>query len=241
MATLGIIGGLGPMATGVFIKKIINMTDAASDQEHVAMEISHCPAIPDRTKFILHQSDEDPGIKIGELAEKLAASGVAEIAIPCVTAHCFLRSIKKKVNIPFIDGIDETAAYLTKGGYHKVGILGTDGTVHSGFLAGKLTECGIECCFPSKDNQAKLMSVIYDNVKAGKPINKPGFTAICNEMRDMGVELILLACTELSVIADEWLPAGKYLDILDVMAQKSVLDFGKLKKEYEKLEVEINE
>ena len=60
MKKLGIIGGMGPMATIVFMQKIISMTDASSDQEHIEMVVEHCPDIPDRTGYILDHSKPDP-------------------------------------------------------------------------------------------------------------------------------------------------------------------------------------
>ena len=42
--------------------------------------------------------------------------------------------------------------------------------------------------------------------------------------------MILLGCTELSVIADEWLPEGAFLDMMTELAKESVRLCGKLKK-----------
>ncbi|MBR2186008.1 MAG: aspartate/glutamate racemase family protein, partial [Lachnospiraceae bacterium] len=57
---LGVIGGLGPMATAHFMERIISMTDADSDQEHIRMVIYNCPDIPDRTGHILNPEAPDP-------------------------------------------------------------------------------------------------------------------------------------------------------------------------------------
>ena len=57
---LGVIGGLGPMATAYFMELIVNMTDVQNDQEHLEMIIFNCPSIPDRTKYILGKSNENP-------------------------------------------------------------------------------------------------------------------------------------------------------------------------------------
>ena len=54
---LGIIGGLGPMATAYFMELLINMTDAKCDQDHLEMIIYNCPSIPDRTAYILGKSN----------------------------------------------------------------------------------------------------------------------------------------------------------------------------------------
>ena len=240
MTTLGIIGGLGPMATVVFIKKIINMTEAETDQEHISINVAHYPCIPDRTKFMLGESDENPVPAIVSIGNRLADQGTEAIAIPCVTAHFFMDELSRSVRIPIIDGVELTRQYLKDMGCKSAGLLGTDGTIKTGFLQKKLEEAGIECHTPSDECQKLVMKLIYDNVKAGKPVDKEAFTRVSEEMHQKGAEVIVLGCTELSVIADEWLPGGRYLDMLDVMARACVLRFGKLRPEYESIEVVRN-
>ena len=50
---LGVLGGVGPLATIYFADLVIKMTDAKTDQEHIAMIILNHASIPDRTEYIL--------------------------------------------------------------------------------------------------------------------------------------------------------------------------------------------
>ena len=50
---LGILGGMGPQATQVFYQRILDMTDATRDQEHVPTLIWSDTQIPDRPAAIL--------------------------------------------------------------------------------------------------------------------------------------------------------------------------------------------
>lgn len=52
MKVLGVIGGMGPLATQVFYKRIIDRTEAACDQEHIDMIILNHASMPDRTAAI---------------------------------------------------------------------------------------------------------------------------------------------------------------------------------------------
>ncbi|MCR5330061.1 MAG: amino acid racemase [Lachnospiraceae bacterium] len=237
MTTLGIIGGLGPMATVVFLKKIIDMTEAGTDQEHISMNIAHYPCIPDRTKYMLGESGDNPVPALVCLGNKLADEGTDAIAIPCVTAHFFMDELSQNIRIPIIDGVELTGQYLKEMGCKSVGLLGTDGTIRTGFLQRKIEEAGIECHTPSDECQKLVMKLIYDNVKAGRPVDKEAFTRVSEEMHAKGAEVIVLGCTELSVIADGWLPSGRYLDMLDVLARACVLRFGKLRPEYGSIEI----
>ena len=86
---LGIIGGLGPMATVYFMEMITEMTLAQKDQDHMEMLVVSDPKTPDRTAFILGESSDDPLPYINRSAETLEKMGADVIAIPCITAHCF--------------------------------------------------------------------------------------------------------------------------------------------------------
>ena len=80
------------------------------------------------------------------------------------------------------------------------------------------------------------MHLIYQNVKAGKRAEMDRFCRVRQELTEQGAQVILLGCTELSLIKrDEEIGPG-FLDIMEVLAQQSVLRCGKtLRKEYEDL------
>lgn len=56
--TIGIIGGMGPLATADLFKKIILNTKAEKDQDHLKVLIDNNTDIPDRTAAILHGGDD---------------------------------------------------------------------------------------------------------------------------------------------------------------------------------------
>ena len=58
--TLGVLGGVGPLATIYFADLVVKMTDAKTDQEHISMVILNHGAIPDRTDYILDHSKPNP-------------------------------------------------------------------------------------------------------------------------------------------------------------------------------------
>ena len=236
---LGIVGGLGPMVTVSFLKRIITMTDACKDQDHIRMIVEHAPSIPDRTAYILGESIDDPKPYLMDACRTLKEAEVAEIAIPCVTAHYYIEEISREINIPVLDGVALCAQYLRKKQISHVGIMATDGSLKSGIFRENFQEKGLDCIYPSLQAQAAVMDLIYRDVKCGKPPEKEKFQAVTDELREKGAEVILLGCTELSVIADEWLPEGGFLDLLSVLAAKCVKDFGRLKPEYAEMTFDV--
>lgn len=112
--TLGVLGGVGPLATIYFADLVVKMTDAKTDQEHISMVILNHGAIPDRTDYILDHSKPNPLPVMIADAKKLQAAGCDYIVIPCNTAHYFYDEIQKNVDIPIINIIEETVKYAIK-------------------------------------------------------------------------------------------------------------------------------
>ena len=105
MKKLGVIGGLGPMATAYFYQLITQMSDAGCDQEHMEILLYSKPTIPDRTRYILNNKEENPLDDIVEVGNVLKNAGAEVIAIPCITAHYFHNEIEKAVELPIVHAI----------------------------------------------------------------------------------------------------------------------------------------
>lgn len=233
---LGIIGGLGPLATVYFMGLIINMTDAHCDQDHLEMIIYNFPSIPDRTSFILGKSKDNPVIPMIKIGKQLEAQKVDNIAVPCITSHYFYESLTENISVPIINIIKETALYLKEKGVCTVGLAATDGTISANLFQKELTSQGINYVIPSDINQKYAMDLIYKDIKAGLPPEISKFESISKELRENGAEVIILGCTELSLIKRDYKIQGRYLDAMEVLARSSILScHGSLKKEYEDL------
>lgn len=219
---LGIIGGLGPMATAYLMELIIKMTDAKTDQEHLEMVIYNIPSVPDRTNFILGKSPKNPCPSLISIGKKLAEE-VDYIALPCITAHFFYSDLEKEISVPIIHMVKETVVCLKEKRIKKVGIMATNGTIKSALFQKELGDESISYCFPDKKNQEYVMDLIYRDIKAGQPIEKRKIQSITDNLNGQGAEIILLGCTELSLIKKEELIGNEFLDMLKVLAKKSIL------------------
>ena len=235
MKTLAVIGGLGPMATAYFMQLVIDMTDASNDQEHIPMIIYNCPQIPDRTNYLLGKSSENPGPQIIDCGRKIEKAGAELIAVPCITAHALFPEIEDELSTPVLHIIRETVEYLKREGIQRVGLEATDGTVQTKVFQKELEKQGIEVILPSEEKQKMVMHIIYNNVKAGRRVDMERFEQIEAELHEKGAQVIILGCTELSMISrDEKIGHG-YLDAMEVLARAAVLQCGKLKSKYNRL------
>ena len=224
---LGIIGGLGPMTSAVFLEMIVNNTDAGSDQEHIPIVMEHCPQVPDRTAYIFDKSKPNPLPYIIEAGKNLAAAGACEIAIPCFTAHYFHDIMQHDIPVPVINGIKEVADYLTARDIKSAGVMATDGTVRSDLFGSALRKADIECIYPDEAFQKKVMSLIYDEIKSGKEAAADDFFDVIDHLKKKGAATVILGCTELSVAKKQIGDTADVTDALLVLALKCVGDFKK--------------
>ena len=233
---LGVIGGLGPVATAYFMELVTVMTDAKVDQEHLPMLVYSAPSIPDRTRYILDNTQPSPLPEMLRIGNFLAQQGAQRIAIPCVTAHYFIRDLEAGIPVPLLNGVRETVMHLKEQGITRVGIMATDGTIRSGIFRRELENCGMEAVEPSKLRQADVMHLIFDNIKAAAPADMEKFHAVRQELQEKGAQAIILGCTELSLIKRDYAIGAGFVDAMEVLAQQAVLQCGMpLKAEFRSL------
>lgn len=224
--TLGIIGGVGPLATMFIGEMIVRRTKAKADQEHVHTIIDNDTNIPDRTAYILDPTKENPVPILIEDAKKLASVGADIIAIPCNTAHTFYDQLAEGSPVPVLHMIRETAKRAHDLGAKRVGILATTGTLTSRMYQNALQEFGITPVVPDAGMKEKVMAIIYDYVKAGKDVTKEEWQPIEDAMLALGCDRIILGCTELSIVNRDLKLSKKYIDSLIVLAECAILACG---------------
>ena len=230
---LGVLGGMGPIATAYFMELVIRMTDALRDQEHLDMLVYSVPSVPDRTGFILGASRESPLPEMIRVGRALANQGAERIAIPCVTAHYFYRELEESIPVPIINGLAQTVEHLKQRGVEQAGIMATDGTITAGLFRDAMLARGIRPIVPSPERQKDVMRLIYDDIKANRPPRMEVFGRVREELLAMGAQTIVLGCTELSLIKRDYPVGAGFLDTMEVLAQRAVLECGgKLKEEY---------
>lgn len=227
---VGVIGGVGPMATVYYMQRVIEMTKAGCDQEHINMLVFNDCDIPDRTAFITEKSPDNPLPVMVEDAKRLEAAGCEFVVIPCNTAHYFYDELEQAVEIPVVNIVEETIRYAKARvqDLSCVGIMATTGTIVTGTYQKYAERAGLSFAVPDEDEQDLLMQIIYDGVKAGKPVPRADFDRVANHLRAKGAQCLILGCTELSVLKRD-LPINNpdVLDSIDVLASETVRRSGK--------------
>lgn len=223
---LGVMGGMGPLATQLFYRMIIEKTDAHCDQDHLNMIIFNHASMPDRTNAILKNNTEELYEKLLADIKSLEALGVDYIAIPCNTSHYFVDRIQEEIGVPIVNMIKETVNAIDKE-VTKVGILATDGTIKTGLYQKECEKAGFIPVIPSELCQKLVMKIIYDGIKDGGEIKINDFNEIDEQLRKEGCNCAIMACTELSCFKEIYQIGDFYMDSMSILAEKSLVYCGK--------------
>lgn len=220
---LGILGGMGPLATADLFTKIVTMTKAECDSDHIRIYIDNHSQIKDRTAAILH-GEPSPLPQLIESVKKLEKMGADCIIMPCNTAHYYLQSLQIQTKVPFLSMIGQ-AVRVAKKRYpgQKAGILATTGTLDAGVYSRAFYDEGIDVVLPNEEQRKYLMSVIYDGVKAGRmPTDPEPFNALLKDMENRGAGYFILGCTELPVAVRSLGLKNNFVDATTELARAAI-------------------
>ncbi len=215
------------MSGVLFCQMLIRHTAAERDQDHLNFLLSSMADTPDRTAFILGQSEDDPTPAMTDAVKRLSAAGADIIAIPCNTAHIFYESVRRAANVPVLNIIRLTVEFCRQMGDRRVGVLSTEGTARAGEYINALEEAGIEYIPCTEEEQKIVNGIIYDNIKKGIIPDKGEFLRLSSAMRARGCHRLILGCTELSVLKENVCLGEGFADSLEILALSAIRLCGK--------------
>jgi aspartate racemase len=215
---LGVIGGMGPLATVKFYDKVVLNTDAHNDNEHIDLVVLNHSTMPDRTRCIIEKKDLEFLNVIKKDLEILDNIGVDVVAIPCNTSHYFYDEFSKYTNLKIINMIEETILEIKKRGVKQVAVFGTIGTLNSKVYDKYAQKYGIEVKELSAEDKNSVMDIIY-KIKETNNLENKEFIEILNKYCDKDT-IGIIACTELSLL--DICKSINTIDALDVLVNKSI-------------------
>ena len=215
---VGIIGGMGPEATVELMRRVVGRTAARDDADHLHLIVESNPKIPSRIAHLVERTGPDPTPELVRIARNLESAGATLLAMPCNTAHGYASEIRAAVGIPLLDMVELTVRQVTRAGSRtRVGLLASTAVHTTGIYGRAVAARGGSVVVPAR--QDAVMALIRA-VKRGETGH-----ASRQALEDLAVSLaehadtIVLACTELSVIADRLKCPVPVVDALDVLTQ----------------------
>ncbi|TCS37553.1 aspartate racemase [Paucimonas lemoignei] len=201
---LGILGGMGPLATVDFLGKLTRLVPAHCDQDHLPWLTLSQPDMPDRSSAI-RDGDDRPREWLAKGVAWLAEQGVSLIALPCSTSHFWFEAMQEASSVPIMHIADATVeelrlSPLPRSG--KVAVLATRGTIRSGMYSARLRAADFQVVVPDEAGQMKVDRIIAQ-VKAGEgSAARQEMQLLQAELSRQGVAALVLGCTELPLACD---------------------------------------
>jgi len=225
---LGVLGGMGPLASAHFMTRLTLLTPAGTDQEHVPAILWSDPRIPDRGTA-LRGEGPDPLPALLRGVDGLIAAGCGAIAIPCNTAHAWFDRIAAHASVPILHIADAAASDLAgkispRG---RVGVLGTQATLDMRLYQDRLARDGWDVITPSPQDMRDLVMPTIHLVKANRVVeaSAPLAQAIANLAAE-GAQAVVLGCTELPLayqaLGQQASASVKLVDTIDALANTAI-------------------
>jgi aspartate racemase len=224
---LGVLGGMGPLASAQFMARLTLLTPAERDQDHIPAVLWSDPRVPNRTQAKLAGGDDPLPWLLRGIAG-LRQAGCGAIAIPCNTAHGWYDEMVAAAGCPILHIVDAAAADLRRAGIPPglIGVMGTAATLDMRLYQDRLGRLGWDCLIPSEIEMQRLVSPAIASVKANHVAEAYGPLAeVVGSLAQRGARAVVLGCTEipLGIQAGPWQTLGVTLiDTIDALARASV-------------------
>ncbi len=196
---LGVLGGMGPLASAQFMLRLTLLTPATHDQEHIPTVLWSDPRVPDRTRGKL-AGGEDPLPWLLRGIDGLRQAGCGAIVIPCNTAHGWYESMVQAAGVPIPHIVDAAAADLRRIGVTRgvIGLMGTQATLTMRLYQERLEGQGWDCLVPTQDQMDRLVTPAIALVKANRVAEAfAPLAEVVNHLAGRGAAAVVLGCTEI--------------------------------------------
>jgi aspartate racemase len=223
MRRAGVLGGMGPEATLVFLQKFYALTRGRREQERPGLLVDIDPEVPDRNEA-WRGIGTPPAAALAQMGQRLERAGADFCVLACVTAHGFVESFEKEVGIPLIRMPDVVADALAigPGRSQPVGLLATTTTLEMGLFQKAFAARSRPLIVPDENEQEALMRAIY-SIKKGEEA-RSSVIAIGSSLVARGARTLLLGCTDLSVLGPLPLERCTVVDALDLLAERTLAE-----------------
>lgn len=223
---IGILGGMGPEATVLLMTRIMEMTPARDDSDHVPLIVDDNTQVPSRIKAIIEKTGEDPGPVLANMARSLEGYGAHALAMPCNTAHHYAPAIENAVRIPFLNMVTLSVGQVSSMALanRRVGMLASPAVRMTGIFDRAFSARGVQTLYP-QDQDRMLAAIRSIKADSADRTARQMVERASHELAHAGADILLVACSELSIVTGAVPVAIPFVDTIDVLA-RSVVDFA---------------
>lgn len=224
--TVGVIGGLGPLATLDFFQRVLDRTRAPREQDHLRLIIDNNTKVPDRNAFRRGEGPS-PAPALAASAKGLQDAGADFIVMACNTTHAWEAEIRAAISVPFLSIINVTVEAVADLAPEAVGVLAVDACLAADLYQGALAKAGIRAVLLSADSQRTFMELIY-RIKSGDSGDtvKRAMTTLARRLEAQGAEVIIAGCTEIPIVLTADDIDGELVSSTDVLVERTIVMAG---------------
>jgi aspartate racemase len=219
---IGVLGGMGPLATIDFMHKLLAATPADADQDHVPVIVSSIPQVPDRAAAFRGEGVSPLAAMIAS-GRRLVRAGAALVLMPCNTAHLWFDEVQRALGLPMLHLVDAALedAIATAGGHATIGLLCTDATLASGLYTKRAPQ--IRWVLPTTDDMLERVMPGIQAVKAGE-LDRGGelLGAAAQALVQRGARALVLGCTEVPLVLGPSNAPAPVIDATASLARRAV-------------------
>ncbi|MBT5154318.1 MAG: amino acid racemase [Gammaproteobacteria bacterium] len=220
--TIGVLGGMGPTATIDLLQRIIRLTPALDDVDHIRTLVDNNPQVPSRINYLIKRQGENPAPVLVSMAESLESMGADLLVMPCNTAHLYAPEIESAVSIRFLNMVELTVERVaTQVQASKVGLLASTAIHQTKLYESIFADRGVATMVPDDALQFQLMKLIMA-IKAGDLSESNLLQTIVENMLGEQAECVVIACTELSALVDSLDVPVPVIDASQCLAEVAV-------------------
>ena len=227
---VGVLGGMGPLATIDFMHKVLQATRVARDQDHVPMIVSCIPQVPDRTAAFRGEGESPLGAMV-DCGRRLVAAGASLVLMPCNTAHLWFDEVREALQVPMLHLVDaalEDAAQLA-GEHDRIGLLATDATLASGLYMNRHLnhQAGqhrpVRWLLPTAREMGDCVMPGIEAVKAGRLGDGSALlSAAARALVRRGASALVMGCTEIPLALNAERAGCPLIDATAALARRAV-------------------
>ncbi|AXT23568.1 aspartate/glutamate racemase family protein [Phaeobacter inhibens] len=210
---------MGPEATILLQQRLLQTVAARDDADHLPLLIDMNPHVPSRIAHLIEGGGANPGPTLAEMAGRLVGAGATALAMPCNTAHHYAPFITEASAVPLLNmvdlSLDVAARHLLRGS--KVGILASPAVKLAGVFDAPLNVTGLSALWPKNTN--RMLDAIK-MVKATGPVPEAReiLSKAAEDLCRNGADLLIVACSEFSLMAGDLNASVPIIDTVDVLA-----------------------
>lgn len=219
---VGVIGGMGPAATVHFMSRVLDLTPAESDQDHLRLIVDNNGAVLNRNAAV-GGTGPSPAPVLVSMARGLGRAGAEMLVMPCNTAHAFAGAIRAASDLPFIDLIEATSDEAVSHNASRAGVLAADGCLQAGLYQHALAHRHVAPILLEPRSQLRFMALL-SAIKAGDrgPDVRAGMKALADELVAAGAQALVAGCTEVPLVLGPEDVTVPLTDSLDALARATI-------------------